>query len=78
MINESNWRFLNFSFNLLEQIHHMIPCYETHGSKQRINNKSIQEKYKIWILVEEAYGFVVQFRQVQKMRNSLPPVLNGD
>ena len=40
----------------------MIPCYETHGSKQRINNKSIQEKYKIWILVEEAYGFVVRFR----------------
>ena len=42
----------------------MIPCYGTHGSNQRIN-KSIQEKCKIWILVAEACGYVVQFRTYQ-------------
>ena len=42
----------------------MIPCYRTHGSKKRIN-KSIQEECKIWILVVEAYGSVVQFRTYQ-------------
>ena len=42
----------------------MIPCYRTHGSNQRIN-KSTQEKFKIWILVAEAYGYVVQFRTYQ-------------
>ena len=39
----------------------MIPCHGTHGSRHRINNKSIQEEYKIWVLVAEAYGYVVQF-----------------
>ena len=39
----------------------MIPCYGTHGSRHRINNKSIQEKYKIQILSAEIYGYVVQF-----------------
>ena len=43
----------------------MIPCYGTHGSKQRISNKSIQEKYKMWVPIVEAYGFVVQFRPNQ-------------
>ena len=42
----------------------MIPCYGTHDSKKRIN-KSIQEECKIWILVVEAYGYVVQFRTYQ-------------
>ena len=42
----------------------MIPCYETHNSGQRMN-KSIQEKYKIWVLVAETYGYVVQFRPYQ-------------
>ena len=42
----------------------MIPCYGTHGSRQRIN-KSIQEEHKIWVLVAETYGYVVQFRQYQ-------------
>ena len=32
----------------------MIPCNGTHGTKQPINNKSIQEEYKIWVLVAEA------------------------
>ena len=40
----------------------MIPWYGTHGSRQRINNKSIQEEYKIWVLVASAYDYVVQFR----------------
>ena len=40
----------------------MIPCYGTHGNRQRINNKLIQEEYKIWVLIAEAYGYVVQFR----------------
>ena len=40
----------------------MTPCHKTHGSKHQINNKSIQEEYKIWVLVAEAYGYVVQFR----------------
>ena len=43
----------------------MIPCYGTHGSRQGINNKSIQEEYKIWVLAAEAYGYVVQFRSYQ-------------
>ena len=30
-----------------------------------MNNQSIQEEYKIWGLVAEAYGYVVQFRQYQ-------------
>ena len=42
----------------------MIPCYGTHGSMQRIN-KSIQEEYKIWILVAETHGYAVQFRPYQ-------------
>ena len=40
----------------------MIPCYGTHGSRQRINNKSIQEEYKMLVLVAEAYDHVVPFR----------------
>ena len=40
----------------------MISFYRTHGSRQRINNKLIQEQYKIWVLIAEVYGFVVQFR----------------
>ena len=43
----------------------MIPCYGTHGSRQRINNKSIQEEYEIWVLVAEGYGYVVQLRPYQ-------------
>ena len=43
----------------------MILCYETHGSRKQINNKSIQEKYKILVFVTEAYGYVVQFRPYQ-------------
>ena len=43
----------------------MIPCCGTHSSRQRINNKSIQEQYKIRVLVAEAYRYVVQFRPYQ-------------
>ena len=43
----------------------MIPCYRSHGGKQRINNKSIQEEYKIRVLVVEVYGYVVHFRPYQ-------------
>ena len=43
----------------------MIPYYGTHGSRERIHNKSIQEEYEIWVLVAEAYGYVIQFRQYQ-------------
>ena len=43
----------------------MIPCYRTHGSRYRINNKSIHEEYKIWVLNAEAYGYVVHFRPYQ-------------
>ena len=42
----------------------MIPCYGTHGSRQQIK-KTIQEEYKIWVLVAEVYGYVVQFRLYQ-------------
>ena len=42
----------------------MIPCYRTHGSRQRIN-KSIQEEFKICVLVTEAYDYVVQFTPYQ-------------
>ena len=33
--------------------------------RQQINNKSIQEEYKIWVLIAEAYGYVVQFKPYQ-------------
>ena len=46
-------------FQQVEQIHRMIPCYATHGSRQLINNKLIQEEYKIWVFVAEAYGYAV-------------------
>ena len=46
----------------MEQIGCMTPCHETHGSRHRINNKSIQEEHKIWALAAEACGYVVQFR----------------
>ena len=52
-------------FQQVEQTHCMISYYRTHGSKKRINNKSIQEEYKIWVVVAEAYGYVVQFRPYQ-------------
>ena len=34
-------------------------------TRQQINNKSIHQEYKIWDLVAEAYGYVVQFRSYQ-------------
>ena len=43
----------------------MILCYGTRGSRQQINKKSIQEEYKICVLTEEAYGYVVPFRPYQ-------------
>ena len=46
----------------MEQINCMTPCHETHSSRHRINNKSIQEEHKIWALPLEACGYVVQFR----------------
>ena len=46
----------------MEQIHCTIPYHKTHGSRHRINNKSIQEEYKIWVVVAKAYGYVFQFR----------------
>ena len=56
----------------------MNPCYGTHGSRQRRNNKSAQEEYKIWVFVAGVYGYVVQFRQMQRKDNRLPPLLNED
>ena len=55
----------------------MIPCYATHGSRQLINNKSIQEEYKIWVLVAEAYGYAVQFRPYQgaKVGKHIPSLI---
>ena len=43
----------------------MIPCCGIYGSRQQRNNKWIQEEYKIWVLVAEAYGQEVQFRPYQ-------------
>ena len=34
-------------------------------AKQPKNNKSIQEECKIWVLIAEAYGYVVQFKRYQ-------------
>ena len=42
----------------------MVPCYGTHGRRQRVNNL-ILEEYKIWVLVAEAYVYVVQIRPYQ-------------
>ena len=36
-----------------------------HDSRERVNNKSILEEYKIWVLAAEAYVYVVQFRLYQ-------------
>ena len=46
----------------------MIPYYGSHGSTQRINNKSTQKENKIWVLVAEAYDYVVQFRPCQSAK----------
>ena len=46
----------------------MIICCGTHGSRQRINKKLIQDEYKIWTPAAEAYGYVVQFRSYQGAR----------
>ena len=43
----------------------MNPCNGIHGSRHRINSKSIQEECKIWVLVTETCGYVVQFRPYQ-------------
>ena len=62
-------------------MHRMIPCYGTYGSRQLINNKSIQEEYKICVLVAEAYGYVVlrsDHIKVQRKESRLPPLLNWD
>ena len=37
----------------------MVPFFETHGRRQRINNKPIHVGYKIWVLTEQ-YGYVIQ------------------
>ena len=37
----------------------MIPYSRTHGSRQRISNKPIQEEYRILVLIAETYGYVV-------------------
>ena len=46
----------------------MIPYYGTHDSRKRINSKSVQEENKIWVLVAEAYGYVVQFKSYQSAK----------
>ena len=43
----------------------MIPCYRTHGSRQQVNNKKIQEEYKICVLAAKAYSYVFQFGPYQ-------------
>ena len=69
---------INKTNSQVEQIHRMNLCYRTHGCRQRINNKPIRDEYKIWIVVTEALVYVVQFRQVQRKENRLPPLLNRD
>ena len=39
-----------------------IICYGTHDNNRQRINKSNQEEYKIWVLLAEVYGYVVQFR----------------
>ena len=53
----------------------MIPCYVAYGSRHRIN-KSIQEEYKIWVLVAETFDFVFQFRPYQGAKKKENRVLN--
>ena len=38
----------------------MVPFFETHGRRQRINSKPIHVGYKIWVLAEQ-YEYVIQF-----------------
>ena len=71
----------NFKSSLLTgrtNPYRMIPYCATHGNSKRLNNKLIQEEYKIWVLVAESCGFLVQFRQVQRKGNRLTPLLNRD
>ena len=49
----------------------MILCCRTHGSRQRINSQSIQEEYKIWILVAGAYGYVVQLQFISRCKERM-------
>ena len=46
----------------------MTLCYGTDDSRQQINNISVQEEYKIWVLVA-TYGYVVQLRPCQGAKN---------
>ena len=60
---------MRYFWVLFQQLEHMILCYGTHGSRQQINNISVQEEYKIWVLVAETYGYVVQLRPCQGAKN---------
>ena len=66
MIKDLNNKFLKHSFNGENRSidESMIPYFDTHGSRQRINNKSIRVGYKFWVLAE-TYGYVIQFEPYQ-------------
>ena len=62
MIKDLNNKFLKHPFNSENKSINksMIPYFDTHGSRQRINNKPICVGHKFWILAE-VYGYVIQF-----------------
>ena len=66
MIMDLNNKYLKHSFNGENKSidESMIPYFDTHGSRQRINNKSICVGYKFWVLAE-TYGYVIQFETYQ-------------
>ena len=68
MTIESNRIFLKFNFNRENK------CIVSFSAKELMvvgkNTNSIQDEYKIFVLVTEVYG--------NKKGNSLPLLLNGD
>ena len=48
----------------------MITYYGTHGSRLRINRKLVQEEYKTWVLVAEAYRLYQDEKQGKQTASS--------
>ena len=69
MIKDLSKIFLKHSFNGEDKPidESMIPYFDTHGSRQRINNKPIRIAYKFGVLAE-AYCYVIQFELYQSAK----------
>ena len=48
----------------------MITYFGTHGSRLRINRKLVQEEYKTWVIVAEAYRLYQDEKQGKQTASS--------